>query len=151
VGRDEFGWLPAAKGSYALLLRLAETAVIQVGRLGRFDLAAGYYLYLGSALGPGGLRARLRRHLTADKSPFWHIDYLRQQAAVDALWYAADGRNWEHHWAAAALALPGATVAVSRFGASDCRCPTHLLFWRERPLLTAVWGATAVTSIAAPF
>ena len=135
---------PAVKGSYALLLRLEETAVIQVGKLGEFAFTPGYYLYLGSALGSGGLAARLRRHLTADKRPFWHIDYLRQRTAVASVWYAADGRNWEHSWAAAALELPGAAVPAPRFGASDCRCPTHLIFFADNPPLSKIWGVQEV-------
>jgi Uri superfamily endonuclease len=126
--------LPTAKGSYALLLRLEEPAALQVGKLGKFAFAAGYYLYLGSALGPGGLAARLRRHLTADKRPFWHIDYLRPRTAVVGVWLSTDGRNWEHEWATAALALPGTTIAVPRFGASDCRCQTHLVFGHTFPI-----------------
>lgn len=52
----------AEPGTYALLLKLDKQERITVGKLGTFDLPAGYYLYVGSALGPGGLRARLTRH-----------------------------------------------------------------------------------------
>jgi len=46
-------------GTYALILSCASNARIQVGRLGTMRLQRGYYVYLGSALGPGGLRARI--------------------------------------------------------------------------------------------
>jgi Uri superfamily endonuclease len=114
-------------GSYALLLHLAEVERIQVGRLGEWQFAAGYYLYLGSALGPGGLAARLRRHLVVEKRPFWHVDYLRCRSLVVAVWYAEEPVRHEHTWALAAGQLPGATIPVPRFGASDCRCPAHLI------------------------
>ncbi len=40
----------------------------EMGRLGRFDIIPGYYAYVGSAFGSGGLPARLGHHLksTAD-------------------------------------------------------------------------------------
>jgi Uri superfamily endonuclease len=129
--RDEM--LPSAKGSYALLLRLDKSEQIQIGRLGEWHFAAGYYLYLGSALGPGGLAARLRRHLLPDKRPFWHIDYLRDRTVVVDAYYIAEPVRYEHTWAAAAGQLPGAIVPVPRFGASDCRCPAHLVYFKERP------------------
>ena len=47
------------KGAYALVLHLERKEEITVGRLGTFAFPAGYYLYAGSALGPGGLEARL--------------------------------------------------------------------------------------------
>ena len=49
-------------GTYALILSCASNARIQVGRLGTMQLQCGYYVYLGSALGPGGLRARIAHH-----------------------------------------------------------------------------------------
>ena len=45
-------------------------------RFGKLTLAAGQYAYVGSAHGPGGLRARVGRHLRAEKPLHWHIDYL---------------------------------------------------------------------------
>ena len=125
--------LPHGQGSYALLLQLAERREMQIGRLGSWPLAAGYYLYLGSACGPGGLAARLRRHLSPEKRPFWHIDYLRPAAEVVAISYLVDPTRWEHRWAAAAAGLPEASIPVPRFGASDCRCPTHLLYFPQQP------------------
>ncbi|MBX3055225.1 MAG: DUF123 domain-containing protein [Anaerolineae bacterium] len=94
--------LPREKGSYALLLRLDQSAWLQIGRLGRWPFAAGYYLYLGSGLGPGGLAARLRRHLSPVERPFWHIDYLRRQAVVTAVWVQEGPARLECTWAALA-------------------------------------------------
>ena len=58
--------LPTERGSYALHLRLARSRVLQIGRLGRFTFPAGEYIYVGSALGAGGLRSRVGRHLRGD-------------------------------------------------------------------------------------
>ena len=48
-----------SKGIYALVLHLEHREEITVGKLGTVTFPAGYYLYVGSALGPGGLEARL--------------------------------------------------------------------------------------------
>lgn len=102
-----------------------------MGRLGRFDFAAGVYAYVGSAFGPGGLRSRLRRHLKARKPRRWHVDYLRAHAAIAAIWYGPDPR--EHDWAALLQGIKGAAIPVPGFGASDCSCPAHL-FYLHQPL-----------------
>ncbi|MFN2168448.1 MAG: DUF123 domain-containing protein [Anaerolineae bacterium] len=117
-------------GSYVLALWLATPRTIRVGRLGEFRFPAGWYLYTGSALGPGGLQARLARHLRhvgRDKRAHWHIDYLREQAVWGGAWAQAAGKREECHWAAALRNLPGAGIEVPGFGASDCSCPAHLV------------------------
>jgi Uri superfamily endonuclease len=131
-------WLPTGKGTYGLLLRLDETREVEVGRLGRFAFKAGYYLYVGSALGPGGLAARLGRHLRGEKGPFWHIDYLRQVGVVTAVYWLESSVRYEHEWAAVAQQLPGAAIPVPRFGASDCRCPAHLFHFDRPPDLNVL-------------
>jgi Uri superfamily endonuclease len=127
------GRFPSQKGTYGLLLHLSRPQQITVGRLGDFAFAAGYYLYLGSALGSGGLAARLKRHWRAEKGPFWHIDYLRQVGEITAVCWLESPERHEHGWAAAAQQLPGATIPVPRFGASDCRCPAHLFHFEQLP------------------
>ena len=57
------GTLPDIRGAYALVLRLAHETRLDIATLGRPLLPAGLYLYAGSAWGPGGIRARVRRHL----------------------------------------------------------------------------------------
>jgi Uri superfamily endonuclease len=123
------------KGTYALLLRLGEPKEIIVGRRGRFPFPAGYYLYVGSALGPGGLEARLARHIRAKKRLHWHIDYLLEHAQVVEVWTASSDERLECQWAEIARGLPGATVPVPYFGSSDCRCPAHLVHFTTRPSL----------------
>jgi len=117
---------PAAPGTYVLVLSCRSERRIRVGRLGPFRLRPGYYLYVGSAFGPGGLRARIGHHRRRALRPHWHIDYLRRYARLEAVW-CAPGVRAEHEWAAAIAALPGARGAPG-FGSSDCSCPAHL-FW----------------------
>ena len=117
-------------GTYVLALWLAETQRLSVGRLGRFEFPAGWYLYVGSALGPGGLPARLarhQRHLSAGKRPHWHVDYVREQAAWGGAWARVSAQRAECAWATTLHWLLEATIVARGLGASDCRCPAHLV------------------------
>lgn len=126
---------PAHKGTYSLVLRLDQPARLTIGRLGVFDFPAGYYAYVGSAFGSGGLRGRLKHHLASARKLHWHIDYLRQRAAVLEVWYLASETRHEHRWAGALCSMAGAVVPVPRFGASDCKCAAHLVRFPEKPML----------------
>ena len=117
-------------GTYIVALWLETAQTIRVGRLGPIQFPAGWYLYAGSALGPGGLTARLARHrrrLGRGKKPHWHVDYLREQAAWHGAWVRASDQPLECRWAAALRDLPGAEIVAHGFGASDCNCPAHLV------------------------
>ena len=112
------------KGSYILVIDLAESASLEVGRLGICEFPAGRYLYCGSAM--NGLEGRIRRHLRQEKKLHWHVDYLTASATVTEVWWLASEERWECRWAEAIAGLGGETVARG-FGSSDCRCSTHLL------------------------
>lgn len=117
--------LPAEPGSYVVELELAADAALDVGRLGRIELPAGRVRYYGSARGPGGLRARLRRHLAGAARPHWHVDALTARFPVVRV---ALARATEHQLVAADLATERWRPIAPGFGASDCRgCPAHLL------------------------
>jgi Uri superfamily endonuclease len=126
--------IPPEPGSYVLILHLAEPTTITIGKLGTFDFPAGWYAYTGSALGPGGLAARLAYHHRRDKSFQWHIDYLLAQAELVEMWWAIDNKRRECVWASALRSIPGARVPVPNFGASDCRCLTHLIHFAQQPV-----------------
>jgi len=119
--------LPAAPGSYILLLRLDAARTVRAGRLGALPFAPGLVVYTGRALGPGGLRARVGRHLRAEKRPHWHIDALTAAAPVIGVWAVESPARLECIWAAALSALPGSAIPARGFGASDCACPAHLI------------------------
>ncbi len=120
-------------GLYVLLLELGAPARLEVGRLGVFDAAAGWYAYAGSAHGPGGLRGRLAHHLRPVRTPHWHIDVLREVAPLRQIWWAHAAAADEHSVAAALLALPGGRLPFPRFGASDCKCAAHLVWFAAPP------------------
>ncbi|MBI2998760.1 MAG: GIY-YIG nuclease family protein [Deltaproteobacteria bacterium] len=116
-----------------MVLRLPNRTRIAIGKLGRFELRPGYYCYVGSGFGPGGVLSRLAHHFRPVEHPHWHVDHLRKVALVEEAWYAVHERKHEHRWAAILGRMPGASIAIPRFGSSDCSCPGHLLSFRTRP------------------
>jgi len=115
---------------------------IVVGRLGAFPFSRGYYVYVGSALGSGGLPARLARHRRQQKRLHWHIDYLLAHASILGVQTDTSGERLECTWAQQWLVTPGAQVTAPGFGASDCRCPTHLFYVgpREPCIWRTMWN-----------
>ncbi len=79
------------KGAYVLVMESRGT-FLRVGKLGRIRIPRGLIAYVGSAKGPGGLEARLRRHFRRGKAKKWHVDYLTESEEIVVL---------------GALALPG--------------------------------------------
>lgn len=90
-------------GTYALLLSSATDSVIRVGRLGDLRLQPGYYVYVGSALGSGGVRGRLGHHMRPAERPHWHIDYLRKKTTLEAVWCRYAQKSLECQWGKAFL------------------------------------------------
>lgn len=125
------------------MLQAERARALRVGRLGRLRLRRGYYVYVGSALGPGGLRARLAHHARRAARPHWHIDHLRRGARPLEAWYACGLERREHEWARRMGGLRGAAVPAHRFGASDCRCASHLVFFARPPSVRAFRAALA--------
>ncbi len=126
-------------GTYVLQLRLPARASIEVGRLGRLVFKRGIYCYVGSAFGPGGVRARVCHHARPARRPHWHIDYLRRAARLESVWFSHAAGRREHRWARALLQLSGAVPGLDGFGASDCDCAAHLMWFPGRDALHAAW------------
>ncbi len=121
-----FEALTPAPGAYLLLLALSRPLALPRPVLTSARLGVGHYLYAGSALGPGGIRARILRHARKGKRRHWHIDPLTEAGTLLAA-LALPGMG-ECDVVRSLLALPGVTVPVPGFGSSDCRtCPAHLL------------------------
>ena len=125
--------LPNSPGSYALLLYLPRRMSIAIGRLGCRNFKRGYYLYVGSAFGPGGIKARVQRHLAKDKKQHWHIDYFRSLAKMKAVWVDSSPIRREHQWAQALLVSAVACSPIDQFGCSDCTCPSHMFYFKICP------------------
>jgi Uri superfamily endonuclease len=127
--------LPDDKGTYVLIAQADQLKRLEVGSLGEFDIVPGFYAYVGSAFGTGGLRARLGHHLESAAEPHWHIDYLLQVAIPTEVWFTTAGRKLEHHWAELMEEAPGFRVPIPRFGSSDYHRSraSHLFFSKRRP------------------
>lgn len=121
-------------GTYTLLLTLDKPASAEVGALGERRFEPGGYAYTGSAFGPGGL-ARVERHRrladSDDGTRHWHVDYLLGLASLEAV-FTAEGAAVECEMA---RAVPG--DPVPGFGATDCRCDSHLSYAPEESALRA--------------
>ncbi len=142
--------VPAAYGTYALFRAAREGGLVQIGRLGRLRLQSGLYVYVGSALGPGGLRARLAHHCRREKRQRWHIDYLAPHTRLERVWYCLGSMRREHQWASAmGTAFQGA-VPLPGFGASDCDCVSHLFFFEKSPSLSVFMRALRRLDAAHP-
>jgi Uri superfamily endonuclease len=97
---------------------------------------------VGSALGNGGLSARVARHRRSQKRKHWHIDYLLEHARIVDVYADASGRRLECVWSHHLHKFTGIHCGPVGFGASDCRCSTHLFYLGSR-------SKADVTSIAA--
>ncbi len=66
------------KGIYCLVFE-NPGCTLSVGAIGPVAFSHGWHIYVGSALGSGGLK-RLARHIALsearDRKPKWHVDYL---------------------------------------------------------------------------
>ncbi|MDD1639252.1 MAG: DUF123 domain-containing protein [Methanomicrobiales archaeon] len=119
-------------GIYCLLLENGP-ADVAVGSLGSLRFRRGWHLYVGSALGPGGL-ARVERHhrlyRDRDRLPRWHIDHLllSSEFRLRAVVSAETGEDLECR-----LAETVGPPFVPGFGCSDCTCPSHLFYRQARP------------------
>ena len=121
------------QGTYILILYLKRTKVISVGKLGDCSFPGGYYSYVGSALGPGGLKARLKHHLHSTAIPHWHIDYLRPRTRLVEIWISESEEHLEHLWVTLLYQLNATVRRFKGFGCSDCKCPSHLFYFPGRP------------------
>lgn len=121
------------KGTYCLILHNRGCRA-SVGSLGEVSFPRGWYVYVGSAQGPGGL-LRVKRHMQVASrkniSPRWHIDYLLLHPDVSLSAVAcAESRDRQTECAIASV-LGG--KPVNGFGASDCSCRSHLFYFDSNP------------------
>lgn len=127
------------RGTYLLWLTLERDRRLVIGRLGDFVFEAGDYVYVGRharALGP-----RVRRHLAGTGRVRWHVDYLRRATTPRGALVLPD--RLDECVVVARLVEMGGRRHPPGFGASDCRCPGHLVFFTgfapERVTFRALW------------
>ena len=122
----------SSPGTYLLVLACKRVARLSIGRLSVMTTRPGYYIYVGSAFGPGGIRARIGHHAKRAARPHWHLDYLRKKADPADAWCVFNA-HLEHDWARSLLQDRDTALALKGFGASDCSCPKHLFYCQRKP------------------
>jgi len=127
--------LRSEKGTYALIMRCFQNKLIPVGRLGIVQLENTHYIYVGSAFGPGGVRARVSHHLRKKGSNHWHIDYLTNDCVIESVWYTYDPVKREHLWVETFAKMKDSREPFPGFGASDHRGNSHLYCFQQCPSL----------------
>jgi sugar fermentation stimulation protein A len=119
------------RGSYLIILELRKTAIAAAGSLGNMSFKAGWYVYAGSAM--KNLSRRVSRHLRKiRKQKHWHLDYLTPHAESISALPIRSYHNLECKLAAALKGLGGG--GIPGFGCSDCRCDSHLYYFKTNPL-----------------
>lgn len=119
--------LPKVAGAYVLVIELEADLTLQNKRFAGITLAKGTYLYCGSANGPGGIAARVKRHCKATKKPHWHVDELTSNGAgrVVSVLVVPGGDECVLR---ATLQEQNMPLPVPGFGCTDCKkCVSHLL------------------------
>jgi Uri superfamily endonuclease len=120
------------KGIYCLVFQ-TPGCTIRIGSLGAITFRAGGYIYVGSALGSGGLQ-RIVRHISLaqlrDKQPKWHVDYLLISPCF-SLMYAVSAVTVDPLECLIARGLN--EHSIPKFGCSDCSCTSHLFYRQGDP------------------
>lgn len=125
------------KKYYCILLNLNSDRTLSVGNLGsNLYFPKGYYVYVGRA--KKNIKSRINRHYRREKTKRWHIDYLSAEAeAVEAAAFGPEvGSECE---LAEKLQKCGGQITAEGFGSTDCCCPTHLIYFTEKPSLASVF------------
>ena len=117
------------KGTYLLVIKLKENQRISIGQQGAKKFNKGIYLYVGRAR--RGLQSRIKRHLSKKKKIFWHIDYFLQKAEIQEVWMKLDFFDECRTALEIKKILKDASSPMKKFGASDCHCPSHLVYLPE--------------------
>jgi len=127
--------LPEDQGTYILIAHMVLMKRLGIGSLREFDIIPGFYAYVGSASGSGGLCARVGHHLESTAEPHWQIDYLLQVATPVEVWLTTASGKLEKGWAELLEVSPGFRMPISRFGSSDYHRSraSHLFYSKRQP------------------
>jgi len=132
---------------YIVMTYVPRRSSLRVGSLGVVTLERGWYAYVGASA--RARRARVARHLALEKPLRWHADYLFTAFPARRAWLV-DGATSECALAEALAEPPGATRHPLRFGAGDCRCAGHLVWFGCRPLRRDLAVAARVAGASSP-
>ncbi len=128
---EEYEGLPGEPGYYALIIMLRRELEITTRGGKRFHLKPGLYVYIGSARGPGGIRARVARHLRRDKRLFWHIDYVTSSPEAEIIGVVSMRGAERDMESLLSRRLAELLEPIHGFGSTDKRDPAHLFYCGE--------------------
>ncbi|MHA1198038.1 MAG: GIY-YIG nuclease family protein [Candidatus Heimdallarchaeaceae archaeon] len=114
------------KGTYILLILIRENLSIIINKKA-ISLEAGFYLYVGSAYGAGGLASRLHRHIRKKKKRHWHIDQVTMSSKTSVIGIGVSINNNIECLTAQILSGLDQIKPIYSFGNSDCKdtCTSH--------------------------
>ena len=115
------------KGSYFLVMRLAGDRNVRT-KAREFQLRAGYYVYVGSAM--NSLEKRVTRHFSKEKKLHWHIDYLLREAELLRAYLIPSEERLEERLS---LEVSRFGEPVEGFGAGDVKVSTNLYRFEGEP------------------
>jgi len=121
------------KGVYCLIFRNSSCRT-DAGGLGGITFNSGWHIYVGSALGSGGLKRALRHAgINRKKSGNlrWHVDYI-SASPYFSLEFIVAANTHERLECEVAENIGGA--GIRNFGCSDCGCVSHLFYRDVCPL-----------------
>ena len=128
------------KGCYLLVVYNSTNIKLKIGALGEILFEEGYYFYVGSAMGNSGsstLINRVKRHVSPSKNKktHWHIDYLldNKKIFIHHLFLIPSSQNMECTIANELFNVSDGYI--NKFGSSDCKCKSHLLYFKNLPSL----------------
>ncbi|MEZ0346091.1 MAG: GIY-YIG nuclease family protein [Infirmifilum sp.] len=122
------------KGVYALIINVQSSTLINFkGMPARLD--PGTYVYIGSAHGPGGVKARVRRHLKPEKKTKWHIDKVTTLPYAQIICVVCAETQSPECILTPHLEKHGFIHPLPGFGSSDCRrgCTSHFFKCNKNP------------------
>ncbi len=114
-------------GIYQLIIKVNKPIKIEVGKLGLIYFDKGIYIYTGSA--KINLAKRIKRHLSAEKKIYWHIDYLltNQNVKIIKILIFTNSKITECKINHSAYEVCSKESYLKGFGSSDCKeCRSHL-------------------------
>lgn len=116
-----------SNGTYLLYLKVSEPITIRIPKQ-EITIDKGYYLYVGSAFGAGGLTSRIHRHLRRKKKNHWHIDQITMSKHCSMHGIAAFLNEKIECQIAQKLTDIEKVSYVENVGNSDCKnkCSSHL-------------------------
>ena len=121
--------LNSEKGTYMLFIYLKNNINVIVSRK-KFMLKKGYYIYVGSAFGNGGIKARVKRHLRKQKRIHWHIDHITGTEESEIIAIALATEQQVECIISSILSSINDVTPIFGFGNTDCKdhCESHLFF-----------------------